>query len=96
MRRCQRQHRGTCCLLSSAWNAQIGPDLASAQSLLRALSAPRSFLPPARGILYDPEDRQLPTRLVCGGLFCLSPVSVQVSVAGELWEMRALFCLVFH
>lgn len=68
--RCQRRHRGTCCRLSGAWTAQIGPDLASAQSLLRALPAPRSlFLPPARGTLYDPEDRQLPTRLACGVCF---------------------------
>lgn len=36
-RLCQLWHRGTCCQLSSGWKAQIGPGLASAQSLLRAL-----------------------------------------------------------
>lgn len=34
---CQLQHCNTCCPLSSGWKAPKGPDLASAQSLLRAL-----------------------------------------------------------
>jgi len=34
------------------------------------------FFFPARGTLYDPEDRQLPTSLACVFWFCFFPLSL--------------------